>query len=66
MTAGTTVVMQLELSPEETRTLIEILDSTLGDLRMEISDTDSFDYRQQLKSRKALLIRVIDSLKRDT
>jgi hypothetical protein len=52
----------LELSPEEFSLLREILTSTLGELRVEISRTDSRDFRDGLKEREAVVRRLIDRL----
>jgi len=55
-------VVRIELSAEEVEMLREILQSYLGDLRMEIADTDQMDFRELLKLRevflKALLVRL--------
>ena len=50
------------LSDEEAGLLKDILDGYLSDLRMEIADTDSQDFREMLKKRKAFLGRVIEQL----
>ena len=42
--------------------LREVLEGYLSDLRMEISDTDSFDYRTMLKQKKQFLGSVIERL----
>ena len=55
-------MIELDLSEEETETLKEVLESYLSDLRMEIADTDNYDFREMLKARKALLIRVVKAL----
>lgn len=54
---------QLDLSPEETKILVEVLDTALSDLRMEIANTDSKDFRDMLKTRKAAIEKAIDGLK---
>jgi hypothetical protein len=54
--------MQVDLTPEEERMLVEILESYLSDLRMEIADTDSKDFREMLKARKAVIVKVLDAL----
>lgn len=54
--------MQVDLTPEEERMLVEILESTLSDLRMEIADTDSKDFREMLKDRKAVIVKVLEAL----
>lgn len=48
-------MIQLDLNPEEREILAEVLGSALSDLRMEISDTDSMDFRQKLKERKSVI-----------
>jgi len=55
-------MLQLELSSEEIATLRETLESVLSDLRYEINDTDSHDYREMLKLKQSLLERVIGQL----
>ena len=55
-------MLQLELSSEEIATLRETLESVLSDLRYEINDTDSHDYREMLKLKQGLLERVIGQL----
>lgn len=55
--------MKLELSASECHTLIELLESTLSDLSVEIADTDTFDYREGLKSKRAELIDIMERLK---
>lgn len=56
--------MQLELSEDEADSLREVLSSYLSDLRMEIADTDSLDFREGLKQREAFLRSVIGRLGR--
>lgn len=55
--------MKLELSASECLTMIELLESTLSDLSVEIADTDTFDYREGLKSKRAELINIMERLK---
>jgi hypothetical protein len=52
----------LELTKEDAEMLAEVLESALSDLRYEISNTDSFDYREGLKLRKATLMNVLGQL----
>jgi hypothetical protein len=47
--------MQLSLNREEATLLAKILKSYLSDLRMEIADTDSMDFREDLKSEEAFI-----------
>ena len=52
----------LELTAEEALLLKEILQSYLGDLRMEIADTDLQSFRNKLRSNEELIKRIIDRL----
>jgi hypothetical protein len=54
--------MTLELSQVETEELQHALGGYLSELRMEIADTDSYDYRQNLKARKGVLSGVLAKL----
>jgi hypothetical protein len=55
-------MVQLDLSEEERQILLEVLETALSDLRMEIADTDRMDFREMLKERKAVLSKVIEAL----
>ncbi len=55
-------MIQLDLSDSERRTLLEMLESVLSDLRMEIADTDRKDFRDMLKARKAVLRKLMEAL----
>ncbi len=55
-------MVQLDLTEEEARILAEILENDHSDLRMEIADTDSMDFREMLKGRKAVLAKAIEAL----
>jgi hypothetical protein len=55
-------MFQLDLNPEEKEILISILETCLSDLRMEIADTDSQDYRDTLKQRKRVLSKALNAL----
>ncbi len=52
----------LQLDEETRNTLAETIESAIGDLRMEIADTDSYDFRQMLKVREATLKRLLADL----
>ena len=45
----------ITLSDEERNLLAEVLQETISELRMEIADTDSHDYRAQLHKREDML-----------
>lgn len=53
---------KLELTDDEALLLKEILQSYLGDLRMEIADTDLQSFRNKLRSNEELIKRIIDRL----
>ncbi len=48
-------MLSLTLSAEERELLHDILREAIADLRMEIADTDSYDYRTMLHRREDLL-----------
>jgi hypothetical protein len=55
-------MIQFDLDEEERQVLLEMLESALSDLRMEIADTDSMDFREMLKGRKEVLKKAIGAL----
>jgi hypothetical protein len=52
-------MVRIELQPTEAEVLKMVLESYLSDLRMEIADTDSMDFRDKLKARKVILRKVV-------
>jgi hypothetical protein len=52
----------LDFSKEEHDVMEEALQRYLSDLRMEISSTDSFDFRKDLKHEADVLRKVLGSL----
>ena len=55
-------MIQLDLTDDERLVLLEVLNSDLSDLRMEIADTDRLEFREMLKERKAILAKAIEAL----
>lgn len=55
-------MITLNLNRQEKMILIEVLESYLSDLRMEIAHTDRLEFREMLRRRKALLMKVLSSL----
>lgn len=55
-------MLTLDLNPHELSILEHVLESYLSDLRMEIADTDRQAFRDRLKERKAVLIRVLEAI----
>lgn len=56
--------MRLELTIEEVELVRDLLERAYGDLRMEISATDSFAYRQGLHARERLLEGILQRVRR--
>ncbi len=55
--------MPLEITQEDSRLLQDVLENYLSDLRMEIADTDSLDYRLMLKERRDRIGRILEILR---
>jgi len=55
--------VHMELTAEEGKALKHALEVYLSDLRMEIVDTDSQDFREGLKHEKQLLEAVVGKIK---
>lgn len=53
---------KLELDAHEVAVLKEVLESVASDLGYEIANTDSKDFRDKLKQKKALLQGLVDRL----
>lgn len=53
----------LTLSDSEKEILAEVLDGYLSDLGMEITDTDSMDFREKLKSRRTVIQKILKELR---
>ncbi len=55
-------MFSLTLSTEERELLEEVLHETISELRMEIADTDSHDYRARLHEREDMLKQMVKRL----
>lgn len=53
----------LDLSDKAQEALSEVLEKALRDLSYEISDTDLYSYKQELKDRRDVLKAIADQLK---
>jgi hypothetical protein len=53
---------QITLNQEEATTLRRALSSYVSDLRMEIRETDSWQFRQNLKREAVLLTKLLEQL----
>ena len=56
-------MIDVELTPRERELVVRALENYLSDLRMEIASTDSQDFRETLKERKAALRKLVTALK---
>jgi hypothetical protein len=56
-------MIHLDLDATERSTLMETLESYLSDLSYEIADTDSYDYREQLKAKRDVLNKIQQAVK---
>jgi hypothetical protein len=54
----------LELDKTEIKILTEVLGSVISELGYEIANTDSLDYRDGLKNKKACLTAILQRLQR--
>jgi hypothetical protein len=52
-------MVHLDLTDEEQQILADLLEEAIGDLRMEIADTDRVDYREMLKHRERVLKKLL-------
>lgn len=55
-------MISLELTNEEKDLLVEVLESYISDLRMEVADTDSPFFKEQLKAKKEKLTKILNAL----
>jgi len=53
----------INISEEERELLIELLDSTVSDIKYEIADTDNSQFKEKLRSRKASLSRLLSKIR---
>jgi hypothetical protein len=53
---------QITLTPEEAATLRRILGNYVSDLRVEIMNTDSWQFRQNLRHEEVLLRKLLEQL----
>lgn len=55
-------MIQLNLTTDEVQLLGNLLDSCLEDLRVEIQATDNMGYKEMLRQRKSILLKLGASL----
>ena len=57
--------MYLHLAEEAKKILLDLLDTCISDLRQEIAGTDNINYKDMLKQRKQVLIKLFQALQSD-
>ncbi len=55
-------MVHLDLADDEARLLSEFIESTLSNLSYEISDTDTKEFRDGLKAKRDVLVKVKEAL----
>jgi hypothetical protein len=55
-------MIKLDLTNDDVQILIDLLETAVSELRMEIMQTDNRDYRNMLHQREALLKRLHEDL----
>lgn len=55
--------IELNLSEDEQNIIIDILENTISDLSMEITNTDKLDYREKLKLKRNTLQKLLKVFK---
>lgn len=55
-------MIDISLTDEEAAELKAVLTSYVSDLRMEIADTEKYEFREGLKNRKKFLVDLIERL----
>lgn len=56
------ITVDLTLDAAEVAALRRILEAQHGDLRMQIADTDTSTFRDELRAEKAVVLRLLDKL----
>ena len=58
-------MIQIEIDEEERTILLQLLDTCISDLRVEISNTDNMNYKDMLRHRKETLLKLQQALVAD-
>ena len=56
-------MIQVTLTESDAAAVKKVLESYLGDLRMEIADTDSQEFRERLKQEEQAVTRAVEQLR---
>jgi len=55
-------MIQLQIDEEERMILLQLLDSCISDLRVEIAGTDNVNFKDMLKKRKEIFLKLQHAL----
>ncbi|UCH65410.1 MAG: hypothetical protein JSW63_12530 [Ignavibacterium sp.] len=55
---------ELIINSEDAKILADVLESNISELSAEISDTDRLDFRENLKSKRMVLQRILAEIKK--
>jgi len=55
-------MIDIKLTDEEAAELKDVLTSYVSELRMEIADTEKYEFREKLKNQKTFLVDLIGQL----
>jgi len=58
-------MVQLEITEDERQILLQVLESCISDLRVEIAGTDNINYKDMLKQRKEIMLKLQRALVSD-
>lgn len=58
-------MVYLQIDEEERKILLQLLDTCISDLRQEIAGTDNYNFKEMLKQRKEVLIKLLQALQSD-
>lgn len=58
-------MITLDISEKDKKLLIEILESSFSEIRMEISNTDNSSYKDQLKKKRNAINKILKTMRGD-
>ena len=56
--------IDITINKDDAKILAEVLESDISELSGEISDTDRFEFRENLKSKRTVLQRILSEIKK--
>ena len=58
-------MVQLEITEDERQILLQVLEACISDLRVEIAGTDNINFKDMLKQRKEIMLKLQRALVSD-